>query len=222
MDQDAARQAKDRRRREDLLAGLRLEARLRDQNPPAPARAEQERRRRYDRIATILRKVDDGSPDVSYIDAQTAQVLRGELARLERAESASAAEAVATPLVAIERTNTILYCRNWLPTVGFYRDDLHLPVVAESHWYVQFGVSAGSTLSVADATKTTIGSAGGQGITLSWRVADIEATRDRLVDGGLEPSDIRTMGSATALYLTDPEGHRVEVWSGSPPGTSRS
>lgn len=222
MDDDAVRRAKDRRKREDLLAGLRLESRLRDMNPPTPARAEQERQRRHDRIATLLRKVDDGAPDVSYIDAQTAQLLRGELARLADAGEVTSGETVATPLVVVERSNTILYCRHWLPTVRFYRDDLGLPVITESHWYIQLRVSAGWSLSLADATKTTVRSADGQGITLSWRVSDVDATRRALVDGGLEPSDVRVVGSARACYLRDPEGHRIEVWSGSHPDTARS
>ncbi len=225
MDGDAARRAKDRRKREDLLAGLRLEARLREANPPPPARAQEERNRRYDRIAAILRDVDDGSPAAGYVDAQTAQLLRGELARLERARSgddAASDDDVVMPLVAVERFNTILYCRHWRPTVSFYRDELRLPVIAEYDWFVELRITAGSSLSIADAAKATIGDVGGQGITLSWRVTDLAATRRRLSDGGLEPSDIRALGDASAFYVADPEGHRIEVWSDAGPDVSAS
>jgi catechol 2,3-dioxygenase-like lactoylglutathione lyase family enzyme len=215
IDNDTARQARDRRRREDLLAALRLETRLRTANPPPPARAEQERQRRYSRIAEILRKADAGSPDASYVDAQTAQLLRQELARLERGEPSAASEGdeTATPLLAVERFNTILYCRHWEATVRFYRDDLALPVVADNDWYVEFQTTIGSSLSIADAARTTIDHVGGQGITLSWMVADLATARQRLVEAGLGPSEIRTVWNAAAFYVFDPEGHRIEVWS---------
>ena len=51
------------------------------------------------------------------------------------------------------------------------------------------------------------------GITLSWRVTDLAATRTRLVQNGLAPTEMRSVGDAVACYLTDPEGHRIEIWS---------
>lgn len=215
MNDDAERRARDHRRRADLLAGLRLESRLRDANPPPPARAEAERQRRRDRIARILRDFDAGVPDASYVDAETAAMLRSELARLERAVSSSHVGATA-PLFAIGSSNTILYCDQWAATVSFYRDDLGLPVTAENEWYVEFRVTTASSLSVADAARAPIHDVGGQGITLSWRVADLTATRKRLADHDLEPSNIRHVGDAAAFYLADPEGHRIEVWSNAP------
>lgn len=208
---DDARRARDQRRRADLLAGLRLETRLQQQNPPSPAQAEQERQRRYDRIARILEDVDAGVPDASYIDAETAMRLRAELVRLERAAAPS--DVPVTPLIAVGRSNTILYCRHWQPTVRFYRDDLGLPVLAENEWYVEFRVTTASSLSLADSANATIDDVDGQGITLSWHVTDLTATRERLVDHDLAPSEIRNVGDAVAFYLIDPEGHRLEVWS---------
>lgn len=78
-----------RRKREDLLAGLRLEERLQKANQPHPARAEQERRLKYDRIVEILHQVDEGSPEFSYVDAETAELLRRELAKLGPADLAA-------------------------------------------------------------------------------------------------------------------------------------
>lgn len=209
---DDTRNARDERRRADLLAGLRLETRLQQLNPPSPARAEQERQRRHDRIARILRDVDAGVPDASYIDAETAMMLRAELVRLERASTPSHVGPV-TPLIAVGRSNTILYCRHWQPTVRFYRDDLGLTVLAENEWYVEFRITTASSLSLADSANATIDDVDGQGITLSWRVTDLTATRNRLIDHDLAPSEIRNVGDAVAFYLIDPEGHRVEVWS---------
>lgn len=213
---DASIRAKERRRREDLLAGLRLEARLREANPPPPARAEAERQRRYDRIARLVRQAEDGVPDASYIDDATMAVLRTELARLERpgsdAAPPSAAGAV-RPLVTPAQTNTILYCRRWRETIAFYRDELGLGVIADHGWFVELAVTDGTSLSIADATRATIDGVDGQGITLSWRVTDLAATRTRLVQNGLAPTEVRRLGDAVACYLTDPEGHRIEIWT---------
>lgn len=213
---EAAIQAKERRRREDLLAGLRLEARLREANPPTPVHAEEERRRRYDRIAGLVRQAEDGVPDTSYIDDATMEVLRTELARLERrgpdAASPRAGGAI-RPLITPARTNTILYCRRWRETIAFYRDELGLAVLADHGWFVELAVTSGTSLSVADATRTTIDGVDGQGITLSWQVTDLGATRNRLVQNGLAASEVRRVGDAVTCYLTDPEGHRIEIWS---------
>jgi len=216
MDDDAAIQAKERRRREDLLAGLRLEARLREGNPPPPARAEEERRRRYDRIADLLRQAEDGVPEASYIDDSTMAVLRTELARLERPAPDAAPPSTAgaiRPLVTPARSNTILYCRRWRETIAFYRDQLGLGVIADHGWFVELAVTSGTSLSIADAARATIDGVDGQGITLSWQVTDLAATRTRLLDNGLAPSEVRTLGDAVACYLVDPEGHRIEIWS---------
>lgn len=214
--EEEAIRVRERRRREDLLAGLRLEARLREANPPPPARAEEERRRRYDRIADLIRQAEDGVPDASYIDDATMAVLRTELAQLERLGTDAApppAVGAIRPLVTPARSNTILYCRRWRETIAFYRDELGLAVVADHGWFVELSITSGTSLSVADAARATIDGVDGQGITLSWEVSDLAATRTRLVSNGLDPSEVRTVGDAVACYLVDPEGHRIEIWS---------
>lgn len=95
----------------------------------------------------------------------------------------------------------------------FYRDDLSLPVEHESDWFVEFLVAGTSYLSVADSARASIDDVNGQGITLSWQVADLVATRTRLRERGLDPSDIRDVWNARACYLFDPEGHRIELWA---------
>jgi catechol 2,3-dioxygenase-like lactoylglutathione lyase family enzyme len=220
---EAARRRREQRDREDLLAGLRLETRLSRGNPPPPARAEKERQLRHNRIAEILRRVGDGSPDVAYVDAATAELLRRELIRLEQAAPSAAFhdDDVTTPLLAIERTNTILYCRDWLPTVRFYRDGLGLPVLVEDDWYVEFRITRESSLSVTDAARITIDHVGGQGIVLSWRVPDLAEARKQLADRSLQPSEIRSIINAAAFYVTDPEGRRIEMWSEDHPDAQR-
>jgi catechol 2,3-dioxygenase-like lactoylglutathione lyase family enzyme len=211
LDDDATRRAKDLRRREDLLAGLRLEARLLANNPPPPDRAEEELERRRDRIAALLQRVDDGDPDVAFIDDSTEALLRGELIRLDGGVDIQ--NAPGTPAVGVQRNNTILYCEHWAPTVSFYRDQLGLEVLAENDWFAEFRVTRQVSISVADASRATIDHVEGQGITISWKVADVTRTWQRLVDRGLQPTEIHDVWDAEAFYIYDPEGHRIEIWA---------
>lgn len=110
--------------------------------------------------------------------------------------------------------NTIIYCRHWRTTVAFYRDKLKLPVTSELDWFVEFGLNEGARLSIADQSRATINSSGGQGLTITLQVADLPATRQQLMDNGLLPTEIRPHAwGATVMYLVDPEGNRLEYWS---------
>jgi hypothetical protein len=44
-------------------------------------------------------------------------------------------------------TNTILYCKEWEKTVEFYRNQLKLPVLFATDWFVEFGLNEMSRLS---------------------------------------------------------------------------
>ena len=114
----------------------------------------------------------------------------------------------------INRTNTILYCRRWKETVTFYRDRLSLEVAFETDWLVEFKLTSTSFLSVADQSRTTLSSAGGDGITLSFQVEKLEAIHRAFTREGLAPTAIRSqvMG-ADVFYLQDPEGTRIEFWT---------
>lgn len=115
--------------------------------------------------------------------------------------------------IRVERANTIIYCDRWAQTVAFYRALLGDAVVFENDWFVELAVGTGSSLSVADASRATIASSGGAGITLSWEVADVVAERDRLLAGGFEVSGVRRRFGSPVVDVHDPEGHRVELWS---------
>lgn len=116
-------------------------------------------------------------------------------------------------MIDIKTTNTILYCRNWQETVAFYKDQLKLPVTAAFDWFVEFGLNAGARLSVADESRASINSSGGQGVTVTFQVADIEQTRQYLQESGLQPTPIKDHAwGARVMYLHDPEGHRLEFW----------
>ena len=104
----------------------------------------------------------------------------------------------------IKSTNTILYCRNWQETVEFYRTGLKLLVLSSNEWFVEFKLNEMSRLSVANEARTSIDSSGGKGITVSLQVADIEQTRNELLEAGVTPTPIKDVWGAKAIYLHDP------------------
>lgn len=112
----------------------------------------------------------------------------------------------------ILRTNTILYCRHWPETVAFYRDMLEFPVTHQTDWFVEFQVVPQSYLSIADESRASIQSVNGQGITLSWQVADLQTIYAALQGKSIIVSPIRQKWGASLFYLHDPEGHRIELW----------
>ena len=115
--------------------------------------------------------------------------------------------------------NTIIYCRHWQSTVHFYRDRLGLPVSAELDWFIEFSLNDGARLSIANEMRATIKSSKGQGLTITLEVEDIDAVRAELVERGLLPTQIRTHAwGAKVMYLVDPEGNRLEYWSGNQMG----
>ncbi len=114
----------------------------------------------------------------------------------------------------IKATNTVLYCRNWQETVEFYRTGLKLLVLSSNEWFVEFKLNEVSRLSIANEARTSIDSSGGKGITVSLQVADIEQTRHELIEAGIIPTPIKEVWGAKAIYVHDPEGNRLEFWSG--------
>ena len=103
----------------------------------------------------------------------------------------------------IKRINTILYCRNWNDTVKFYRDVLKLMVQLIDNTF----------LSIANATGTSIKSSNGDGITLSFKVENVDAAQRQLREIGIETGPIKPIWGVRAFYIFDPEGHRIELWS---------
>ncbi len=114
----------------------------------------------------------------------------------------------------IKATNTVLYCRNWQETVEFYRTGLKVLVLSSNEWFVEFKLNEVSRLSIANEARTSIDSSGGKGITVSLQVADIEQTRNELIEAGITSTPIKEVWGAKAIYVHDPEGNRLEFWSG--------
>jgi predicted enzyme related to lactoylglutathione lyase len=116
--------------------------------------------------------------------------------------------------VKIKSTNTILYCTNWEVTVAFYRTGLKLPVLSSTEWFVEFKLNESSRVSVADEARTSVKSGGGKGLTLSLQVDDIEQTRMKLMEAGITPTTVKEVWGSKVIYVHDPEGNRLEFWSG--------
>lgn len=117
-------------------------------------------------------------------------------------------------MITIDRSNTILYCARWREAVAFYRDVLGLSVSLSKEWFVELQLTGSSFLSLADAGRSSVRPGGGVGVTLTWRVADIDDVHRRLRERGVEAEDVREHPWGGRLFrFVDPEGHRVEIWS---------
>ncbi len=53
----------------------------------------------------------------------------------------------------IKAANSILYCKNWSETVDFYKNDLKLPVISSTDWFVEFKLNESARLSVANEAR---------------------------------------------------------------------
>lgn len=116
--------------------------------------------------------------------------------------------------------NTILYCSRWDETVRFYRDRLNLPITFSSDWFVEFSMNDMSRLSIADERRASVKSAHGKGITLSWRVDEIDHVWAKLRRNGLKTTEIRTHPwGARHFFIFDPEDNRIEYWQSNDGGT---
>ena len=118
-------------------------------------------------------------------------------------------------MLEVERTNTVLYVERWSEAVAFYREVLGLTVAFENDWFVEFALNAGSFVSVADASRSSVRAGDGAGVTLSWQVADVDEVRTSLRDAGAEVGEVVTRFGARVFDVFDPAGNRIELWSGS-------
>ena len=111
-----------------------------------------------------------------------------------------------------QRTNTILYCERWAETAVFYQDELNLPITFANDWFIEFQLTDTSFLSIANAARATVAGVQGQGITLTWQVADVAVARAELTARGIAVTPIKQKWGSPVCYCVDPEGHRLELW----------
>ena len=109
--------------------------------------------------------------------------------------------------------HTILYTDRWAETVAFYRDSLSLTIAFENEWFVEFVVGPGSFISIADAARSSIAPAHGDGITLSFQVDDVHAARSDLIKAGVKTGDVGVRWGVDVVDVHDPSGNRLEFWA---------
>jgi catechol-2,3-dioxygenase len=51
-------------------------------------------------------------------------------------------------------------------------------------------------------------------VTISLQVADVDELRSELMQAGFAPTPVKEVWGSRAIYLHDPEGNRLEFWSG--------
>ena len=113
----------------------------------------------------------------------------------------------------IRTTNTILYCNKWQETVAFYKEKLQLKITVANDWFYEFELNEFSRLSVADASRTSLKSCKGKGITITFEVDDMGQIRDQLLHAEIHPPPLQQhRWGAQVLYIHDPEGNRIEFW----------
>jgi catechol 2,3-dioxygenase-like lactoylglutathione lyase family enzyme len=100
---------------------------------------------------------------------------------------------------------------------AFYAGVLGLPVVERWPAREAFWVMAGDRTRIG-LWRPQVGLAGGQPgahVHFAMHLAEehMEAARARLREHGYEPEEILFEGAGRSLYLTDPDGHVVELWS---------
>jgi catechol 2,3-dioxygenase-like lactoylglutathione lyase family enzyme len=114
----------------------------------------------------------------------------------------------------IKNANTILYCQRWQETVAFYQNYLQLPITFASDWFVEFELTGGARLSIANEAHATIKSSHGAGITLTFQVESADETWQQLHQQGVALEQVKDHAwGARVFYFYDPEGHRLEIWS---------
>lgn len=116
----------------------------------------------------------------------------------------------------------ILYVNDFDKTMKFYKDILGLPVKMQHDTYVEFDTGA-TTLSVntRESVKEMIGlemptgSDASQTFELGFVVEDVEATIETLrgLDVPIYKEPVTKPWGQTVAYVTDPDGHYIEICS---------
>ena len=117
-------------------------------------------------------------------------------------------------MVRIKSANTILYCKKWEAMVDFYQSMLGLKILFSKDWFIEFELSDSSRISIANEAKTSVKSSGGNGLTLTFEVDNLNEVHTSLLKSGANPDKITDhVWGAKVFYVYDPEGNRLEFWS---------
>jgi len=100
--------------------------------------------------------------------------------------------------------------------VRFYAQALGLPLVARSENRAWLHVGGRSRIGLWTPQVGIAGGKGGSHVHYAMHVdeADYDSVVERLRDAGLEPHEEQFEENGTrAMYVTDPDGHVVELWT---------
>ena len=105
--------------------------------------------------------------------------------------------------------------------VRFYAEALGLPLAARSENRAWFHVGERSRIGLWTPQVGIAGGKGGSHVHYAMHVddADYDSVVERLRHAGLEPHEEQFEENGTrAMYVTDPDGHVVELWTWPGPG----
>lgn len=115
----------------------------------------------------------------------------------------------------IALTNVNLIVADMPRALAFYQELLGLsPDERQSAPPTFVVLRAGtSTLSIQDAAAAGETPGAGPGIELGFEVEDLDGLAQHLAAGGYLDAPIQTMGWGRALSISDPEGHRLNLFT---------
>jgi len=94
---------------------------------------------------------------------------------------------------------TLVECVDLPAMIAFYRDRLHLPVLAQGEDWISFDTGGGELV--------LGGKHGKRGITPGFVGADLEAAREALL--GLDPTEITAHDTGRSFWIIDPDGNEI-------------
>lgn len=102
------------------------------------------------------------------------------------------------------------YVRDVQAARRFYKDVLGLK---PGEWFnddwIEFDL--GNTIFALDGTGEALGITPGTSTGVVFEVDDVDAMRQRLVDAGVQATEVRDMPSCRVSFASDPEGNRFAV-----------
>ena len=99
--------------------------------------------------------------------------------------------------------------------VSFYSEILGLPLASRSDERAWFMVGSGARLGLWTPQVGIAGGQGGAHVHYAMHIAaeDYNRTLEHLREQGLDPHEENFEENGRALYVTDPDGHVVELWT---------
>ena len=97
--------------------------------------------------------------------------------------------------------------------MAFYGDRLGLERTYANDWFVEFRLSDTAYVSIADASRASVPSANGAGVTLGLKVSDLDLIHRWVASRGIENVGFKERFGSRVFDVHDPEGNRIEFWT---------